>query len=571
VRQTSWLPVALWPVGIAAVVAGFLILFGAEGDVTTVQVIGRSVGGSFIFCGLIAWQRRPDNRTGQLMTLTGFLFQAVPLVAEVSYTVSEVIANWWLISLAALVLGFPTGRISERIEKLIIAGFALGTGPVQVIWLLFRPVPETALLIHADAGLADAIDRYQTGFNATMGLALAVVGVSRWLRAAPPLRRLMLPTLAGSIAVLILATQAYYRAISGEFMRAGDEVTAITLVAIPLAFLFGILRAQLARAGMADLVVKLQQAPDERRLGELLSKVLHDPSLELVYWLPGFECYVDADGKPVTLPAEGSARAATQIDHDGDPVAALVHDAALTYEPELLDIVCAATDVALERERLQAELASRVEELAGSRARLVAAGDEARRRIERDLHDGAQQRLVSLAIALRLTEDRILQDPEGAVGLVAAARKEVSESLSELRELARGIHPAVLEHGLGVALDSLATRSRTPVTVACDLDERLPEAIELAAYFVASEALANVGKYAQASRATIRVFRTDASAVIEIADDGIGGADGARGSGLRGLEDRVAAVGGQLRVVSPVGGGTVLAAEMPCAVRPAAR
>jgi signal transduction histidine kinase len=291
-------------------------------------------------------------------------------------------------------------------------------------------------------------------------------------------------------------------------------------------------------------VVRLQQAPDTKRLGELLSGALHDPSLELVYWLPGFECYVDASGRPVTLPTDDPRRAVTPIDHDGDHVAALVHDAALAYEPELLEVVCAAANVALERERLQAELESRVEELAGSRARLVAAGDEARRRIERDLHDGAQQRLVSLAIALRLTENRIREDPEAAVGLVAAARKEVSESLAELRELARGIHPAVLEHGLEVALDSLATRSRTPVTVSFDLDERLPAAIELAAYFVASEALANVGKYAQASRASVRVFRADSLAVIEVSDDGIGGADAARGSGLRGLDDRVAAVGG---------------------------
>ena len=551
--------------------AGFVILFGGEGEVTAMQVIGRSIGGSFIFCGLIAWQRRPDNRTGQLMTLTGFLFQAVPLVAEVSYTLSEAIANWWLVSLAALVLGFPSGRISARIDKLIIAGFAIGTGPVQVIWLLFRPVPETALLISADAGLADAIDRYQTGFNATMGLALAIVGVSRWLRAAPPLRRLLMPTLAGSLGVLVLAVQAYYRSISGEFMRAGDEVTVIVLVSIPLAFLMGILRAQLARVGMADLVVRLQQAPDTKRLGELVSGALHDPSLELVYWLPGFECYVDAGGKPVTLPTDDPRRAVTPIDHDGDHVAALIHDAALAYEPELLEVVCAATNVALERERLQAELESRVEELAGSRARLVAAGDEVRRRIERDLHDGAQQRLVALAIGLRLTEDRIRDDPDAAVELVAAARKEVSESLAELRELARGIHPAVLEHGLKMALDSLATRSRTPVTVSFELDERLPAPIELAAYFVVCEALANVGKYAQAAQASVRVFRADSLVVIEVSDDGIGGADAACGSGLRGLEDRVAAVGGRLRVVSPVGGGTVLAAEMPCEVPTAAR
>jgi signal transduction histidine kinase len=251
---------------------------------------------------------------------------------------------------------------------------------------------------------------------------------------------------------------------------------------------------------MADLVVALQRAPDSRRLGALLSRALGDPTLELVYWLPSFECYADASGGPVALPAGNPRRAVTPIEHEGERVAALVHDAALTYEPELLEVVRAAADVALERRRLEAELESRVEELAGSRARLVAAGDEERRQIERDLHDGAQQRLVSLAIALRLTEDSLREDPEAAVGLVAAARKEVSESLEELRELARGVHPAVLEHGLDVALESLASRSRTPVSVVCELDERLPRPTQLAAYFVASEALANLGKHARASR-----------------------------------------------------------------------
>ena len=283
----------------------------------------------------------------------------------------------------------------------------------------------------------------------------------------------------------------------------------------------------------------------------MLARTLRDPSLELVYWLPGFETYVDDEGKPVALPAAGSGRAATPVMHDGEPVAALVHDAALTYEPELLEVVTAAADVALERRRLHAELESRVEELAGSRARIVEASDAARRQIERDLHDGAQQRLVSLAIALRLTEDRIKDDPETAATLVAAARRELTESLEELRELARGIHPAVLEHGLDAALQSLATRSQTPVRLDVELDERLPVPVELAAYFVACEGLANVGKYAQASEATIRVRRDDDVAVIEIRDDGIGGADAASGSGLRGLADRVEALGGRLQRVEP--------------------
>jgi signal transduction histidine kinase len=195
----------------------------------------------------------------------------------------------------------------------------------------------------------------------------------------------------------------------------------------------------------------------------------------------------------------------------------------------------------------------------------VEAGDAARRRLERDLHDGAQQRLIALAMALRLAESRIHDDPQAAEQLVASARDDLAQSMAELRELAQGIHPAVLDHGLAVALDSLTTRSLIPVSLVVDLEKRLPEAIEIAAYFVASEALANVGKYARASAVTINVFRVNGSAVIEVSDDGVGGADDGQGSGLRGLADRVEALGGRLEVVSPVGGGTVLTAEMPCA------
>jgi signal transduction histidine kinase len=472
------------------------------------------------------------------------------------------------------VLGFPGGRLAGRIDRLIVAAFVVGGIVLQLVWLLFLPFPpgrENVLLVAADPGAADAIDTVQRALNSTAGMAVAIVGGLRWLGAAPPLRRLLLPTLAGSITALVLAVQSYYRLFAGEFLRSSDEITAVLLVSVPLAFLLGLLRAQLARAGTSELVVALQRAPERQGLGALLAEALGDPSAELVYWLPGFERYVDGDGKPVALPAAGSGRVATPIEHDGERVAALVHDAALAYEPGRLEIVCAAANVALERERLQAELESRVEELAGSRARLVEAGDAARRRLERDLHDGAQQRLVSLGIALRLTEDRIREDPDAAAELVAAARREVSASLQELRELARGIHPAVLEQGLELALESLATRSPTRVSLSYELDERLPPAVELAAYFVASEGLANVSKYACASRAAIRVYRADGLATIEISDDGIGGADAARGSGLRGLADRVEAVGGHLRVTSPAGGGTVLAAELPCAVRPAAR
>jgi signal transduction histidine kinase len=211
---------------------------------------------------------------------------------------------------------------------------------------------------------------------------------------------------------------------------------------------------------------------------------------------------------------------------------------------------------------LDAELRVRLEELRASRARLVHAGDIARRKLERDLHDGAQSRLVGLSLLLRAARNKA-SDPELA-GLLERAQDELQTSLSELRELARGIHPAVLtEHGLAPALDGLAARAAVPVTLEAETDGRLPEPVESAAYFVVSEALANVAKYAQASRADVRVRRENGRVLVEVSDDGVGGADVTRGSGLRGLADRLAALDGTLTLDSPPGRGTRLHAEIP--------
>jgi signal transduction histidine kinase len=564
------LPLVLWPLGIAAELAALVFLFRGEAEVTAVSVINRSVGGSFIACGLIAWQRRPESRTGQLMTLTGFLYFSEALLSEVdanlAYTLGQWSANWWIPPFAALVLGFPTGRLSSRVDRAIVGGFLLGTVGGQLVWMLFLPSPSgwtNAFLMSSDAGLANTIDRLETGFNATVGLALALVAISRWVRAAPPLRRLLLPTLAGGVTALVLILQTYYALVTGEFIRASQEVASVLLVSVPLAFLFGALRQQLARAGMGDLVVALHRAPDPRALEAALAKALGDPSLVVAYWLPRFDAYVEAGGTPVTLPEAGSERAATFVaNHEGRHIAALVHDASLTHQPDLLEVVCAAANVAIERERLQAELSARVVELQASRERIVAAGDAERRRLERNLHDGAQQRLVAIALQLRLLENRV--GNPSAEQLIRAVSDQLALSLSELRELARGLHPAVLEHGLESALQSLALRSTVITTVSYEPSERLPEPVELAAYFVASEALANVAKYAEATSVTMRVWRSNGVASIEVCDDGVGGAHDAGGSGLRGLADRVEALQGRLRVVSPPGAGTVVTAELPC-------
>jgi signal transduction histidine kinase len=573
-RQARWaarLPLLLWPLGIAAESTAFVFLFRDSDHVTAVDIVNRSVGGSFVACGLIVWQRRRDSRIGPLMTLTGFVFLSEAVLSgldsSVAYTLSQWSANWWAPVFAALVLGFPSGRISARVDKAVIGALAFGTVVLQLVWLFFLPFPpgkENVFLITPDADLANVIDRFESSFNGTVGLALAILGIYRWLRAAPPLRRLLLPTLAGAVTVLVLVVQIYYDLLTGEFIRSSQQVTAVLLVSVPLAFLGGMLHQQLARAGMADLVVALQRAPESRRLSEALARALGDPSLVLAYWLPRFDTYVDAEGAPVALPEPGSGRAATFVDNDGQHIAALVHDAALVHQPDLLEVVCAAANVALERERLQAELGARVAELQASRERIVAAGDAERRRLERNLHDGAQQRLVGIALQLSLLKGHIQSDPAAAEQLAKTAGDELALSLAELRELARGLHPAVLEHGLCAALDSLAARATVPTTVLFETAEPLPEQVELAAYFVASEALANVAKYAHANTVSMRVWRNGQTASIEIADDGVGGADDSAGSGLRGLADRIEALDGRLRISSPAGAGTVVTAELPC-------
>jgi len=253
------------------------------------------------------------------------------------------------------------------------------------------------------------------------------------------------------------------------------------------------------------------------------------------------------------------------IDRSGEHVAALMHDSSLEDEPELLQAVGAAAGIALETARLHAELGARLSELRGSRVRVIEAGQKERQRLERNLHDGAQQRLVALSLELTMLKKRLDADPESSKR-IDHARSEIALSLEELRAVAHGLHPAVVSgHGLAVALESLVARATVPVRLDVELDGRLPEPLEVAAYYLVSESLTNIGKHAQATSATISVARRNGDVVVEIVDDGIGGADTERGSGLRGLADRVEALDGRLRVWTPIGEGTRVRAEIPCA------
>jgi signal transduction histidine kinase len=274
---------------------------------------------------------------------------------------------------------------------------------------------------------------------------------------------------------------------------------------------------------------------------------------------------VDPDGAPVAMPVDAGDRRIVPMQRDGEEIAALVYDASLDDDPELVEAVSAAAAIALENEQLHNESRERLAELRASRERLVAASDAERRRLERNLHDGAQQRLVALSMQLRFLQSRIREDPATAEELATTASAELAESLQELRELARGIHPAVLDHGLEAALESVAARSPVPAALRYDVSGVLPPAVELAAYFVVSEALTNVAKYAQATAAAVHVTKVGGRVVVEVTDDGVGGAAANGGSGLRGLADRVEALDGHLHVVSPRGHGTTVTAELPCA------
>lgn len=295
---------------------------------------------------------------------------------------------------------------------------------------------------------------------------------------------------------------------------------------------------------------------------EALAERLGDRTLAIAYWLPEKRLFVDERGRPVTLPEPGTGKTWTAVEHEGSRVAAIIHDAELQARPELVEAAAAGAVLALDNERLKADLRARLEDLRSSRRRIVEATVEARRRLERDLHDGAQQQLVSMSVDLQLLRGRIADGP--TIELLDDTIAKLGKAQSELRELARGIHPVMLsERGLGPALEALAQRSAVPVELELRLDGRLPAEVESAGYFVAAEALTNVARYARATHARVSASDIGGELALEVSDDGVGGADTAGGSGLRGLCDRVAALDGELTVDSPVGGGTRVIATIP--------
>jgi signal transduction histidine kinase len=499
-----------------------------------------TVGWTFIGCGLVASRRRPESHTGPLMAATGFTwflwnFASVG-VAAVAWAATHLV-YLHRGPLVQLVLDYPSGRPGSRLVRGAVAvGYA-----AAVITPIWRSEPTTILL----AGLLLAVCAREyvravggarrarlIALQAGAGLSLVLVGTAA--------ARLLLPPEEVSGALLVL-----------------NEVALCVLAGGLLA---GLLVAPWQRAAVADLVVELGEVRSDTVRGEL-SRALGDPSLEIGYWLPDRAVFVDAEGRVLSLPDAGSGRSGTTVEREGQPVAVLVHDPAVLEDPGLLEAVASAAQLAASNARLRAEVQARVVELEVSRRRVLAARDEERRRLEDRLREGAERRLGELADTLRRC--RRFASGERTRDQMARAEDQLARTLEELRRLAHGLHPRVLsEHGLAGALAVLAKDLSLLVEIEI-ADDQLPERVAVAVYFVCAEALTNVAKHAAAAHLAVAVTSSEGRVRVEIADDGIGGADPARGSGLRGLADRVETLGGTLQVESVSGHGTRLAAEIP--------
>jgi signal transduction histidine kinase len=302
--------------------------------------------------------------------------------------------------------------------------------------------------------------------------------------------------------------------------------------------------------------------PDDT-LRAVLRQALRDPTLDIVYAKVGSGGWITGLGEHVDQPIAGDGRTFTAIDRGGKSVAGLLHDRRLLRRPRRLQAAVDAASLALDNERLKAQLRAEVLEARASRSRILDAGDRELQRLERNLHDGAQQRLVGLALTLRLASRRAAGDDE-LTSLLAEAGRDLNDALAELRELSRGLHPTIVDDaGLRAALESLAERPGAPVELQIDLPERLPETVEVATYYLVAEALTNANKHAGAAGVTVQAYVQDGALRVHVIDDGAGGAVAAPGSGLQGLADRIGALGGEFRIESPATSGTTVTAEIP--------
>lgn len=537
--------------GVASVAfAGWMIVVGwrAMEYPVLVLVVDYAPGLCFVAAGLVAWWRRPDNAVGRLAVLAGTLWYSglLQLVGDpVLFVVGYLLTYLPTAVVLHAVLAYPDGRLRGRAERFGVAAVYVSTVGLHGLRLLDEGTANVIGMPEANTAWTDVLG----GYSIVTGTVVAVWITRRWRAASPPVRRVHAPVwlsalvMCGFVAAAALSALLRLPAAVQLVLFLGYGVG---LVCLPFAFLSGLLRVRLARHRIADLVVALDDAPDPARLRDLLSDTLGDPTLVLGFRSAHHGGYVDAAGDSVAVPGQG---AVTYVDGPDGRLAVLVHDPALTGQRDLVSATVAAARLALDNARLQTV------------ARTAALSE--RRALERDLHDGLQPRLLRLSWLAERTGAAAGFD--AARPLLRQLAREARETNATLRELAQGIHPAILtERGLAAAVEEHATRSTVPILV--DLPaRRWPPVVEATAFFVILEAASNVAKHAGASLLTVTGRDENGHLRVEIADDGTGGAADGNGSGLRGMADRAAAAGGTLSVSSPDGHGTRVVLDLPCA------
>jgi signal transduction histidine kinase len=562
-------------VAIAAVAIGWTFETRGHGwdQPAWIPILDLAIGWVLVGAGLIGTMARPTQTAGGRLVLAGFLWFVGDLRQDGVLVVGDLafaLQGLYDLVLALVALSFPARWPARGADRAILVGLAAVFGAQAIVRLIANS---------ADVFGSDLVER-EVAFGlvawvdvvrSTLFVVAGGLMIGRWPGSSGSMRRLLLPVMVAFVAVAAAeGYRAWYALAQLDLAPGLSNDIAVPVawgfnlmrILVPAGFLLGILRLRAARSAVAQAIAEAGDRPSSLALRDALAGALRDPSLRILNWDEDAAAWRDEGGVIVPLPASTPELTVTPVDADGRRLAALVHDRALGEDPGLVAAGVAVTRLVIDNERLGREIGRQLQEVRASRARIVEAGDAERRRIERDLHDGVQQRLVAMAMMLRRASGRT----DGGSEAGQALRQGADEALAvveDVRELARGIHPAVLtEAGLGPALQALADRSPIPVESEVDLGDVVDDTAAATAYFVASEALANSAKHARASTIRLSATTADGRLTIRVDDDGIGGAD-SMGSGLRGLADRVAASGGMFRVDSVSGGGTRVLAVVP--------
>ena len=576
----------------ACLVTAIVAASAATGQTAGLEVTARvAMVGVPIAVGVLAWRRQASARFGRNLTVVGFGWFVSFLAGSsdpLLYSTGRV-AGWVVeVGLIYLILSFPSGRLRDRVDRGLVAASVvlvvvmyLPTAlivdgyPVPSPWTLCtHDCPANAFQVtNAEPAFIEAWWRPLREILTVVLFGLVAARVAaRVVDARRLLRRALAPVLVvacARLSVFAVGLPAREAAPESDLVAAGAWTLAAAVPIMSLAFLVGLLRWRLfIGSALERLSGRAFSHASPQELRSALAEAFDDPALEILYWLPvGSGCWLDADGRTVVPPPEGSHRTLSEVRESGRLVAAIVHDDALKEERSFIRAGATFALATLENERLAARTSALLREVDESRARIAATADEERRRIERDLHDGAQQRLVALRIRISLAAERLAVDRQRGVELVEELGRDVEAALEDVRALAHGVYPAPLvDRGLADALRTAGAQAPLPVAVVAQRTRRYPMTIESAAYFCCLEAIQNAGKHAiGASRVVVTLMERNDNLWLEVADDGPGfdvrSADG--GAGLVNMRDRLRAVRGELAVDSRPGRGTRIVGTIP--------